>query len=464
MLLRFLFDVMESHPTDEAVIWRDDTYSYAWLRERVRYWRDRLVARQIDSGAVVALEADFTPNSIALFLALTNQGCILVPLTASVEAKKDEFLEIAACEWRIHIDDRDDVRIEQTSVTASHPMFVELRHRGHPGLVLFSSGSTGKSKAAVHDMDGLLQKFKVPRPGLRTLIFLLYDHIGGVNTMLHVLANAGCLVTVADRRPEVVLAAVEQHRVELLPASPTFLNLILLSEAHHRFDLSSLRLVTYGTEPMLESTLLRFHREFPDVRLLQTYGLSEVGILRSKSLRSDSLWVKIGGEGYETRVVDGILHIRAKSAMLGYLNAESPFTRDGWFVTGDLVEVDGEYMKILGRQSELINVGGEKVYPAEVESVIQELPEVAEVSVYAEQNLILGQIVCARVTPSDAADQEGEAARALGARVRKHCRSRLQKFKVPVKVEIIADGQHGERFKKMRRVEPRREERGGTVR
>jgi long-chain acyl-CoA synthetase len=68
---------------------------------------------------------------------------------------------------------------------------------------------------------------------------------------------------------------------------------------------------------------------------------------------------------------DGLLEIKAKSAMRGYLNAESPFTPDGWFKTGDAVEVDGEYIKILGRKSELINVGGEKVYPAEVESVIQ---------------------------------------------------------------------------------------------
>jgi len=88
------------------------------------------------------------------------------------------------------------------------------------------------------------------------------------------------------------------------------------------------------------------------------------------------------GEGFETRVVDGILHIKAKSAMLGYLNSPSPFTEDGWTITGDSVEVDGEYMRFMGRQSEIINVGGEKVYPGEVESVIQEFDNVAEVTVF----------------------------------------------------------------------------------
>ena len=116
-----------------------------------------------------------------------------------------------------------------------------------------------------------------------------------------------------------------------------------------------------GPQGMPESTLQHLHKVLPDVRLKQTYGLSELGILRSKSKSSDSLWVKVGGEDYETKIVDGILWIRARSAMLGYLNAPSPFTEDGWFITGDAVEVDGEYIKILGRKSELINVGGEKV-------------------------------------------------------------------------------------------------------
>ena len=122
--------------------------------------------------------------------------------------------------------------------------------------------------------------------------------------------------------------------------------MVLMSEAYARHDLSTLRTVTYGTEPMPESTLRRLHALFPAIQLVQTYGLSEVGILRSKSKSSDSLWVKIGGEGFETRVVNGILEIKARSSMLGYLNAPSPFTADGWFVTGDEVEVDGEYLRI----------------------------------------------------------------------------------------------------------------------
>src|SRR5260370_10855797 len=100
---------------------------------------------------------------------------------------------------------------------------------------------------------------------------------------------------------------------------------------------------------MPESTLRRFHSSLPHINLQQTYGLSEVGILRSRSRSSDSLWVQVGGEGYQTRVVNGTLQIKAQSAMLGYLNAPSPFTADGWLDTGDAVEGDCDYIQILGR-------------------------------------------------------------------------------------------------------------------
>ena len=148
---------------------------------------------------------------------------------------------------------------------------------------------------------------------------------------------------------------------------------------------------------MPEVTLNRLNEIFPNIKFTQTYGLSEVGILRSKSKNSNSLWVKVGGEDYKTRVVNGLLEIKAKASMLGYLNAKSPFTKDGWFKTGDKVKVNGEYIKILGRESEIINVGGEKVYPQEVENIILKIPYIKDVFVYKETNHIVGNIVCAKI-------------------------------------------------------------------
>jgi len=446
MAIDYMLDVFRAHSGKDAIVWRDQPFSYGWLLDATAEWRDRLAAHAVAPGAVVSLEADFSPNAIALLLALIAHRCVVVPLTDSVGPKKAEFREIAQIEVAIDLARNDHAGIRRTGVEATHELLRTLKQAGNPGLVLFSSGSTGKSKAAIHDFVPLLEKFKVARRSLRTLSFLLFDHIGGVNTLLYTLSNGGCLVTVQERSPDAVCDAIERYRVQLLPTSPTFINLLLLSDAYKRHDLGSLEMVTYGTEAMPETTLARFHTLFPEIQLLQTYGLSELGILRSKSKSSDSLWVKIGGEGFQTRIVDGLLQIKAQSAMLGYLNAPSPFTPDGWFATGDVVEVDGEYLKILGRQSEIINVGGEKVYPAEVESTLQLMDGVEDAVVSAERNAITGQIVHARVRLKTA-----ETAAEFGKRMRLFCRGRLPTFKVPQKVVVVGEALHGERFKKMRR-------------
>ena len=440
-----MFEKFKENKSNDAIVWRGKVYKYEWLFNRISEWQDIIDSQNIQSGSVVILEADFSPNAVALFLTLIEKGCVLVPLTSSVEAMKPEFIEVAQGEITIQIDSEDNFKIKKLPNKADHPFYLKLREIKHPGLILFSSGSTGKNKASVHDFAPLLEKFKVPRHCLRTITFLLYDHVGGVNTMLYTLSNAGCLVTVQDRNPDVVLRAIEKYKVELLPTSPTFLNLVLISEAYKNLDLSSLKMVTYGTEPMPEGTLKRLNRVMPNVRFVQTYGLSEVGILRAKSKSSDSLWVKIGGEGFETKIVDGILWIRAKSAMLGYLNAPSPFTEDGWFITGDVVEQDGEYIRILGRKSEIINVGGEKVYPVEVENILQDMEGVEDVMVGGEPNPITGQIVTVRVKLNTE-----ETTSEFRKRMRAFCKEKLPNFKIPQKVMIMEEDLHSDRYKKLR--------------
>jgi long-chain acyl-CoA synthetase len=450
MSIDFLLEVFREKRSADAIVWNQQVYTYDWLLDRIEDWRAKIDGEKLAPGTVVLLEADFSPNSVALFLALTDRRCILVPLTRSMQAKRASLIAIAEAETAFTLDRSDEVTITPLPGRASHPLYRQLRSLQHPGLAIFSSGSTGESKGAVHDLSGLLDNFRIRRRSLRVIPFLLYDHIGGVNTMLYVLSNGGCLVTVRERTPDAVLQAIEKYRVEMLPTSPTFINLVLLSEAYRRYDLSSLKRLTYGTEPMPEVTLKRFNKLFPDIQLQQNYGLSEVGILQTESRSSDSLWVKLGGEGFQTRVVDGILQIKAKTAMLGYLNAPSPFTEDGWVNTEDAVEVDGEYLKILGRKSEIINVGGEKVYPAEVENVIKGLEDVADVTVFGEKNPITGNIVCADVLP--AFELAGTEKKGFIAKVKRHCRESLENYKVPVKVNLVTDQQYSERFKKIRPV------------
>ena len=112
---------------------------------------------------------------------------------------------------------------------------------------------------------------------------------------------------------------------------------------------NSIKIISYGTERMDQPTLNRLADQFPNVDFRQTYGMSELGILRIKSKARDSLYMSVSGEGVETKIVDNILHIRAENRMLGYLNAPSPFDDEGWYCTKDIVESDEEgFLTITG--------------------------------------------------------------------------------------------------------------------
>ena len=119
--------------------------------------------------------------------------------------------------------------------------------------------------------------------------------------------------------------------------------------------------------------------------------------------------------------------------MLGYLDAEATIDAGGWYCTGDLVEVDGEWIRFRGRATDVINVGGEKVSPVEVEQVILELNFVQEVVVIGEPHALLGEIVTARVTLA-ADNLDGKDA---AKRIRGHCQNHLPRHKLPMKIMIV---------------------------
>ncbi len=440
----YLLERIASYGDKLAIGAGHDAGTYAQLHHRYLQWREQITQAAIRPGEVVSLEGEYGLESIAAILALIEHRTIIVPLSRDSRTHHTTFLELGQVERRIELLSAGP-QIGGTGRGADHAYFHELRARQAPGLVLFTSGSTGANKAAVHDLSRLLEKYETPRQALRTLAFLQLDHIGGINTLLYTLANGGAVIVPTERSPEAVCGAIERFQVELLPTSPTFLNLLLLSQAWEHFNLSSLKLITYGTEPMPQSTLDRVHQAFPNAKLQQTYGMTEFGILRSQSRGPDSLWVRLGGEGFDVKVVDGRLFVRARSAMLGYLNAPSPFDDEGYLDTGDQVEVDGEWMRILGRKSEVINVGGSKVYPAEVESVLLEMPEVVDATVRGERHPLTGHIVSTTIRlahPESLAD--------FKTRMRQFCQGRLPSYAVPARVQFSENALHSERFKRKR--------------
>lgn len=443
----WFFERMHGFSGNDAIVFKGRSHSYAQLLELITQWESLLDEEEVSAGQVVALEGVSSVESCAGLLALAARGAIVVPMTPLPEAKRAEFHEIAEVEVAITVGGAPDGGhlIRPTGSIAGHELYGRLRAARTPGLVLFSSGTTGRSKATVLDFAKMLGKYGEARRPKRTLGFLNLDHIGGINTLLHTLSQGGALVTIADRTPDTVCAAIAEHRIEVLPTTPTFLNMLLISGAHALHDLSSLQLVTYGTEPMPLGILQRLNTALPKVRLKQTYGLSELGILSTKSRANDSLWVKLGGEGFDHQIRDGILWIRSDIAMLGYLNAPAPFDDEGYFNTQDAVETDGDYVRILGRKSEIINVAGEKVYPSEVENVLLEMDIISDATVSGRHSHITGQVVQATVKLTRPVDP-----REVARRVRLYCSERLEAYKVPLRVEVSEDDQHSERFKKIR--------------
>lgn len=442
----WLIERFTTSPERIAFIHDGREVSYGSVVKTIDEYFKRLIDAGIRRGETVVVLGDYSPEVFCMIMALCRNGGIVIPLTYHSVVEESEVLAVSGCEWRIEFDatERDGVFIHR-GLKSDNALLKEFSKRDIPGMVLFSSGSTGKPKGILHDFTQVVEKFRKQRAPIIAIPFLMIDHFGGINTILAITSRLGTVVTVIDRSVSNICAAIEKYGVELLPATPSFLNLMMASSLYKQFNLSSLTHITYGTEVMPQSTLDRLNNAFPQVLFQQTYGLSEVGVLRSQSRGDGSLWVRIGGEGFQTKIVNDVLWIKSEYAMVGYLNAPSQFDAEGWFNTQDQVEIDGEYLRIVGRVTDLINVAGQKVYPAEVESVILQLDNIQDVVVFGEKHSLLGQIVVAKVVL-----KIQESIESVKKRVRITCSDKLAPFKVPAKIILAEGALHNARQKKIR--------------
>ena len=221
-----------------------------------------------------------------------------------------------------------------------------------------------------------------------------------------------------------------------------------MENVSEKFNLNSLKMITYGTEQMQQSVLSKLRRMFPKTRFLQTFGTSETGIAQTESFSSDSLKMKIKDPNQKLKIVDGELWLKSKTQILGYINAKMDnFTKDGWFKTGDVVEESKDgFLSIIGRKKEIINVGGEKVHPSEIESIILEISEIKDCVAYAVKNIITGQSVAVKVVLKKKLDIDS-----VKALVRNYCREKIENYKIPTKIEVVQQIKSTERFKKSRK-------------
>lgn len=441
--MSFILDKFKSFNSKNAIVFEDRIYTYEEFIKQIKDYKNILDTHNISSKVVVIL-GDYSFYNLALFFALYENKNIIVPITSNIKKVQDDFIEESFCQTIIKTDEKN-LLIQNLKTTFSHNMIDNLREKNSSGLILFSSGSTGKPKAMVHNLDTLIDSFKDKKEkSMNMLAFLMFDHIGGLNTVFNALCMGACLIIPKIKDAKTICELIEKYKIMVLPSSPTFLNLILISEEYKNYDLSSLRMITYGTETMPQSLLLKLKEVFPKVKFLQTFGTSETGISTTSSKSSNSLFMKLEDINGEYKIVENELWLRSKTQVLGYLNASmDSFTSDGWFKTGDLVEVDGEYIKIIGRAKEVINVGGQKVLPAEVESIILEMEEISDCMVYGEKNAITGQTVVCDVVLNKNIEN-------IKKRVRVFCKDRLDTYKIPTKVNVVDKTNFSDRFKKIR--------------
>ncbi|WP_027327674.1 class I adenylate-forming enzyme family protein [Helicobacter pametensis] len=439
-----LIEKIESFSTRIALVHRDTTYTYRQLADQISQYSNLI--KTIPAYSKVAILGDYSFDNIAFFFALYQNKHTIIPILTHQE--QEEKLNESGAEY---IFDQTLSSLQ----SRTHSKQYSLSLGDHAGLILFSSGSTGKPKAMLHNLDNLVAQFDEKKPKqLYVLLFLMFDHIGGINTMLNIFST-GQTAVIPESRKDIhhIASLIEKYSISVLPASPTFLNLMLLNKITHQYDLTSLRVISYGTEPMPEALLKNLRETFPKTKFLQTFGTSEVGIMHTQSENSKSLYMKISDPNIEYKIVDGELWIKSKTQVLGYLNASMECFVDGYFKTGDLVEskiINGEeYIRIIGRAKELINIGGEKVLPQEVEGLVLQIDGVLDCLVYGEKNAITGQSVSCEVVIDENKIQKDK----IKQIIRQFCKGKIENYKIPSKVICKESLQASERFKKKRKLQ-----------
>ncbi len=429
---------------NKNIIWsRNKYYKGDDLEKRINFCRKVLKKSNIKKGDLVAFESDFEFQSIAFFLACILECLIVIP----VPIKQRNLLKLIPCNFFVNTKSLK-IKSSKNNLT-NNKILNNFIKKKQPGLIVFSSGSSGKQKAILHNFSLLLNKFKIERPGYKTLLMLTFDHLGGINTLLaSLLYKGGVAICLKKRDPITVCRVIEKTKSQLLPTTPTFLNVLLLSKRQEVNDLGSLKLISFGAEFMPSELLKKLKKQFPNVLLKQTYGLSEFGVMRTKAKNENSLAIKLGGEDYKIKIKDNILFVKSKTNMVGYLNAPQPFDKDGWIDTQDKVIDEGNgYLRILGRKSEIINIGGEKVYPQEVENTLLKHNDVADSRVYKRRHDVLGEYMIAEIVFKNYLKRKNNNLISL----KKFCQKNLPKYKIPTKFIVKnLDDIVSKRLKKIR--------------
>jgi acyl-coenzyme A synthetase/AMP-(fatty) acid ligase len=291
------------------------------------------------------------------------------------------------------------------ALVAAHAARVPLRLRRSalapaaqeppPGfsLLLETSGTTGAPKLVRHDPDRLLGR--IPRTPAPDAVWLLsYDATGfaGLQVLLTAMAGGGRLVAAPGADVAALAALATAEGCTHASGTPSFWRGFLLAGAR-----PPLKAITIGGEAVDQPLLDRLAERFPAARLRHIYASTEAGALFAVTdgrAGFPAAWLENGVDGVALRIRDGVLEVRSPRRAL------SPETDAGdWLVTGDLVEIVGDRISFRGRNDGIVNVGGVKVVPEQVEALLLSVAGVGDAAVTAVPSPITGQLLTARIVP-----------------------------------------------------------------
>ena len=394
------------------------TWTYADLDDRSAAFAGALHRRGVGPDDRVVLQVAKSADAVALYLACLRRGIVPVPLNTAYTAVEVASL-VEDARPALVVDDRvlADLRAQGAPLR-------ELVARGEddPAAMLYTSGTTGRSKGAVLSVRNLVSNAHALIEAWRfspedVLVHVLpVFHVHGLFVALHCAFGVGAVVRFHARfDAEAVLGDLARGTV--LMGVPTHYHRLLALPGLDRQACARMRLFTSGSAPLPAAEHQAF-AERTGHRIVERYGMTETMILTSNPYDGDRVAGTVGFPlpGVELRVVDdsgrpappgepGTVEVKGPGVFLGYWDrpdaTAASFRADGWFVTGDIGSLDEQgRLTLAGRSSDLIIAGGFNVYSTEVELVLDALPGVAESAVVGVPDPDLGEQVVAVVVPA----------------------------------------------------------------
>ncbi|MCU1375910.1 MAG: hypothetical protein JWO68_3196 [Actinomycetia bacterium] len=395
-----------------------------------------LLRRGVRPGDRVGWWAENTLDAIPFYFGIAQVGAIFAPVSPRATKQEADAVMAKADPALVIVDEGHEGDVTFDALLAGAPSsgvaMPQLDERLTHAL-FFTSGTTGEPKGVElsHRVDRLRSLERVPvTPRGGTVILLPQFHMGAWHESLVAWAAGEEAVYADGGDVSGVLDAIHRRRAYRIYAIPAVWRRLLEAD-RSEVDLSCLRIADTGTSAASAELLAAIHEALPATRTSFGYGSTEAGCVAK--LGFEDIPHKPGSvgppaPGVFVRVEDGELLVRSPFLFSGYFRnpeATAEALVDGWYRTGELVEVDDDgYLSIVGRVKDLIRTGGEWVAPDEVDLVLQAHPAIADAAVAGVPDEDWGQVVTAFVVvrPGQTVDLDD---------LRRHCGERLARHKHP---------------------------------